>query len=440
MTDGAVRLARGVMRPRPDLLVGGAPLRLLRLAPAGVRALDSLLSGEPAPSADRLLPRLLAAGMVLPEPANGAPADVTVVIPVRGHAREARTVLEGVPAGVRAVVVDDGSDPPLALAGVEVVRRAVPGGPAAARNDGAARATTPLVAFLDGDIRLPDGWLHRLSGHFADEHVVAVAPRIRSTPAPGLVGVLEEQLAALDMGAAGGEVGRGTCLSYVPSAVLLVRREVFTDVGGFDEQLRVGEDVDLVWRLAGFGAVRYDPAVQVRHRARTTLLSALRRRGDYGTSAAGLDVRHPGQVRHLVLSPWAAASWCAALVHPVLGAAVGVLAVARAPAALPSLPPGVARQLVASRQLETAGRTGRYALRPGLPLVLAAGAASPRVRRLLPVLAVAYAWSVRNDVAGGPTRAALRVADDVSYSAGVWQGCLRRGRWRPLLPAVRGWR
>ena len=53
-----------------------------------------------------------------------------------------------------------------------------------------------------------------------------------------------------------------TRVAYVPTAALLVRRAALGD--GFDESLRNGEDVDLVWRLIEAGwRVRYEPAVQV---------------------------------------------------------------------------------------------------------------------------------------------------------------------------------
>jgi len=54
---------------------------------------------------------------------------------------------------------------------------------------------------------------------------------------------------------------------FVPSACLLIRRNCFGD--GFDETLRYGEDVDLVWRLHDRGwLVRYVADVAVTHRAR----------------------------------------------------------------------------------------------------------------------------------------------------------------------------
>lgn len=439
MNPTGVRLDPGVRRPRPELLIGGSPLRVVRLSAAGVRCLDALLAGVPGPGTPALRARLSEARMLLGEPGPGMSQDVTVVLPVRGTAEAVQVVLDGVPSGIPVVVVDDGSPRPLRLEGAEVLRRSTSGGPAAARNAGAALARTSLLAFVDADVRLPEGWIERLSGHFADARVVAVAPRVRSGPAPGLVGVLEQQLSALDMGDAPGEVEQGGRLPYVPSAVLLVRRDAFRRVGGFDERLRVGEDVDLVWRLAREGVVRYDPEVEVEHGARDSLRAALGRRRDYGTSAGPLDRRHPGHVRHLVLSPWSLLPWLAALVHPAATPPTVGFLLARSPGSLPTLPPAVARRLVAEGQLEAAAAIGRFAVRPGLPMTVAAVAVAPRVRRLLPLMVAAYAWSVRRDVATGPVRVGLRLLDDLAYTAGVWQGCASTGRWRPLLPALRGW-
>ena len=45
-------------------------------------------------------------------------------------------------------------------------------------------------------------------------------------------------------------------VSYVPSAAIICRRSTLLEVGGFDETMHSGEDVDLCWRLVGAGARR----------------------------------------------------------------------------------------------------------------------------------------------------------------------------------------
>lgn len=434
----------GVRRPRPDLLVGGVPVRVIRLSPDGARTLERLLAGEQGPDVARLEQRLRGAGMLLSAPGEPRTHEVTVVVPVRGSAAEVEAVLSGVPDGVPAVVVDDASAPPVALTarpGLTLVRHPRGTGPGAARSTGARQARTPLLAFVDAGVTLPPGALAHLSGHFADPHVVAVAPRVVSGPGRGLAGLLERELSALDLGAVPARVVRGSRVSYLPAAALLVRRSALEAVGGFDPALQVGEDVDLVWRLTDVGEVRYDPAVQVVHAPRAHLSAALRRRYVYGTAAGPLDARHPGRLRHHVLSRWTAAPWVAGAVHPALAAATLAVLTVRAPSALPSLPPATARRYALQGQLTAATAAGRYAVRPALPLTVLALVRSRRVRWLAPALALAYGAAVRADVTAGPARtwparALLRVADDLCYTAGVWRGCASTGRPGPLLP---GW-
>ncbi len=168
------------------------------------------------------------------------------------------------------------------------------GGPAAARNTGLAAADTPLVAFLDSDCVPGPGWLDALLPHFADPAVGAVAPRIvPDEPGRTWLARYEGASSTLDMGARESIVRPGSRVPYVPGAALVVRRAAAGT--GFTETMRVGEDVDFVWRLAASGwRVRYEPAATMPHQHRVRLRQWFARRKDYGTSAAILEQRHPG--------------------------------------------------------------------------------------------------------------------------------------------------
>ncbi|MCW2677875.1 MAG: glycosyl transferase family 2, partial [Modestobacter sp.] len=329
LPDGfAVRLDPGTRR-RDDgtALLGGSPLRLMRLAPAA----RPLLAGERLEVTDArtatLAARLLDAGLAHPEPRAGStPArEVTVVVPVKDRTAgldRLLTALRADPgtAGCPVVVVDDGSADPAAVAavarawGAELVRHDRARGPSAARNAGLCRATTVAVAFVDSDCVPVAGWLDRLAGHLADPRLALVAPRITALPhpAPGWVGRYEAIVSALDMGPRPAPVAPRSAVSYVPSAALLGRRSALGD--GFDESMPVAEDVDLVWRLVAAGwRVRYEPAAQVAHDHRTQPGEWLRRRAFYGTGAALLAQRHGSAVAPIVISPWSAAAWGLAL-------------------------------------------------------------------------------------------------------------------------------
>jgi hypothetical protein len=138
---------------------------------------------------------------------------------------------------------------------------------------------------------------------------VVLAASIYQLPCTGHAALFEERVCALDLGGTPTDVGVGKTVSYVPSAALLVDAAAFRRIGEFNESMTVSEDVDLVWRLAQVGRIRYLPDVRVGHRPRGNLLTALDRRRVYGTSAADLGRRHPGALRHVDVAAWSLGPW-----------------------------------------------------------------------------------------------------------------------------------
>jgi mycofactocin system glycosyltransferase len=345
--------------PEASVVVGGSPLRVLKLTSAGVRHVSGWFSGRPvesAPAARKLARRLLDAGIVYPDLsplspltvpsalAGASAADVTVVIPVKDrHAELARCLRGLVGGGCRVIVVDDCSADAAAIEkiatehGALIIRRPVNGGPGAARNTGLSAAETEFVAFLDSDCVPESGWLDRLLPHFADPAVAAAAPRIVPYRAPvsgdgaaggGWLARYEGASSTLDLGARASIVRPGARVSYVPGAALVVRRSAAG--AGFTPGMYVGEDVDFVWRLAAAGwTVRYEPAATMAHDHRVRFRAWFSRRADYGTSAAALEERHPGAVRPLYGSWWTVGAWAAALSgRPLTAAALTATATA----------------------------------------------------------------------------------------------------------------
>jgi len=468
------------LRPDPDarvlaggtVLAGGSPARVLRLSPAGARHVRDWWSGTPVPASRKaraLARRLLDTGIAQPDLAGGpggpGPAAVTVVIPVRDRSAELTRCLAGLtvpgPAGTsRIIVVDDGSRDPAAVrraaaaAGARVVPRPVSGGPAAARNTGLAAARTPLVAFLDSDCVPAPGWLDALLPHFADPAVGAAAPRIvPHEPGRTWLARYEGASSTLDMGRRPSIVRPGSRVPYVPGAALVVRRAAART--SFAEDMQVGEDVDFVWRLGAAGwRVRYEPAAVMGHQHRVRLRPWFARRRDYGTSAAALELRHPGVVRPLYASPWTLAAWLtAALGHPeagVLAAGTSTVLLARRLALVTGepwpLPAASAAWRLAARQagggtLAAARPLGSALSRVWWPAALPAAVAVRRLR--LPLAALVLVpplldWLDRRPPLDPARYVAARLLDDAAYSLGVWQGCAERRTVRPLLPRLRG--
>jgi mycofactocin glycosyltransferase len=447
------------------VLAGGFPVRVLRLTPAGARHVAAWWFGTPVPDCPRaraLARRLLDTGIAHPVPADGTVGldEVTVVIPVRDREAELTRCLAGLARMPRVLVVDDCSRDPAAIArvasgaGARVLRRAVNGGPGAARNTGLAAADTPLVAFLDSDCVPGPGWLDALLPHFADPALGAVAPRIvPDEPGRTWLARYEGASSTLDMGVRASIVRPGSRVPYVPGAALVVRRAAAGT--GFTETMRVGEDVDFVWRLAASGwRVRYEPAATMRHQHRVRLGEWFARRKDYGTSAATLEQRHPGTVRPLYVSAWTALAWLAAGAgRPVAGAActgVGVTLLARRLAQVTGedwlRPPArtawpLAARLAAGGTLAAGRPLGSAISRTWWPVALPAALAVRRLRWPLAALVVVpplLDWLDRRPPLDPARYVAARLLDDIGYSLGVWQGCAERRTIRPLLPRLGG--
>ena len=431
------------------VLIGGDPVRALRLTPAGLAIVDALEASGEVPNAGRALAhRLVDAGLAHPRPARvPARAHVTVVIPVRDRPQSLDACLEALGAGTPVLVVDDGSIDAHAVAevaarhGARLLRREGTGGPAAARNTGLQHVESELVAFLDSDCTAPQDWIDRLAGHFEDPRTGAVAPRVLPRPAPRGASLVERFIASrspIDLGPAESAVLPGGRVSYVPTAALLVRRAAVA--AGFDPALRYGEDVDLVWRLHDAGwRVRYDPAVAVEHAEPRTWRAILGRRLRYGTSAAPLARRHPGRLAPVRLRPAPAAAALLALARrPGLAAAAvalqGVLLHGRVRRL--DMPARLGLRWAAESSAWTFVGLGHAATILALP-ALALGLAHRRSRASAVVLLLVsplVEWRRRRPPVD-PVRWVLAcIVDDAAYGIGVWRGCLAERTVEPALP------
>ena len=452
----AVVLDGHVRRIDERVLIGGWPTRMLRLVPAaqGMIRGDRLVVGGPRSAL--LARRLLDAGMAHPRPRGSSYSlkDVTVVIPVRNRADMLRRLLRSLAGGPQVVVVDDGSDdgPTIeAIAsqhGASFLRHPVPRGPGAARNTGLRTVQTPLVAFVDSDCVAEPHWLEPLLAHFDDPAVALAAPRVVALQNPvgrrDWLTAYEKVRSSLDLGPDEALVAPRGLLSWVPSAALVARCSALGE--GFAEQLRVGEDVDLVWRLQKTGwRIRYEPSSHVAHDHRTRFWAWGSRKAHYGTSAAVLAQRHGRQVAPVVLAPWAAASWLLLLTQR-RRASIGAVLIALTAGAM------LARRLpVAPRRRRTAAallamgfkgsglQIASALVRAWWPLAAVASAGSRRARRAVLVAGIVDGltdWLRHRPPMGPISYTIIRRADDLAYGGGLWLGALRNRSLQPLLPDV----
>ncbi|MFF0081866.1 mycofactocin biosynthesis glycosyltransferase MftF [Streptomyces canus] len=444
-------------------LLGGHPTRLLRLSPRA----RPLLTGRGLHVRDTagavLADRLLETGLAHPDLTalpNWPQPSCSYVIPVRDRPRQLDRLLASIrhSADATVIVVDDASHRPDLIAavtarhGARLIPLTTNLGPAGARNAGLRHVATPYVAFVDSDMVLAPDTVPTLLRHFADPDVVMAVPRITglaTAESDRWLGRYEHLRSSLDLGRNPAAVRPGTPVSWVPSACLVVRTAALVAVGGFDASMRVGEDVDLCWRLIRAGhRIRYEPSVQAAHEHRTDLTDWFRRKATYGTGAHPLALRHPEHIAPAVLAPWSAALLIALLAQRrwSLTAAVGIAAVATARNAdkLKSTahPLRHAARLTALGSVSALTQGAALLTRHWWPLTAVGCLASRRIRRATAVAALTDITLETLERRSTTTRldparyAAARRLDDLAYGSGVWLSAFRGRSTAALRPRV----
>jgi GT2 family glycosyltransferase len=187
-------------------------------------------------------------------------------------------VLAAAPANSEFIVVDDGSTEQMSVPnapGVRLLRLPKNAGPSSARNYGARHAKGDILLFVDSDVIIaPDAVQRMLAVFEKDSTVAAVFGSYDNRPrAKGLVSQFRNLLHHYvhQTGSPEASTFWGGCGA--------MRRSVFEEVGGFDEQrfTRFMEDVELGYRvrLAGHRIV-LDRTIQGTHLKRWTLRSMIR--------------------------------------------------------------------------------------------------------------------------------------------------------------------
>ena len=421
-----------------DTVVAGSPLKIFRFSSAARSVLEAIEKrDEISVAATNTLHRLIDAGAIHPIlesiKTSLQPSDVTVVIPVHNEdVLRLNALISKLSAAHEVLLIDDGSTIPLAdINGARVIRREVADGPAAARNTAVDLVTTSITFFLDADTSLADDSWTKLLAHFEDSSVGVIAPRIASEPGTTLLHRYEASESPLDLGSEPARIRKNSRVSYVPTAALMIRTDLLREHRGFDESLRYGEDVDLVWRLLEADVVcRYEPAVTVHHSPRASLLDAWKQRVSYGSAAAPLDQRHRGAATPLRINRWSAGAWgTLASGYPLIGLIIGAASTVALERKISSQPDS--RQLalrLAGRGNIHAGRMIAQAMtRTWWPIALLLSLCSRRARRVTCaaiVLPSLMAWFTKKPKVDPVSYCALKLADDVAYGTGVWKGVI----------------
>lgn len=307
--DLAVRLPHAQGYRLARLLVRAGRERPLGMAEVAVD--DAVVSAADLSSALAALP---ATSAPLAATSDAAHTELTVIVCTRERPESLRDALRGVldqdsPA-TRVIVVDNApvSDATRRVVAqlhdprISLVTEPVPG-LSRARNTGVASARTPWVAFTDDDVIPDPGWLSGIrtgiaAGGAGTACVTGLVPTAElRTPAQawfdariGWNRVFSAQVFHRDRPPSDlplfpfqvGRLGAG--------ANFAARRDVITELGGFDVHLgagtpsRGGEDIDFFFRLVVAGhTLVYEPSAIVWHRHRESVDDLVSQARGYGS-------------------------------------------------------------------------------------------------------------------------------------------------------------
>lgn len=163
-----------------------------------------------------------------------------------------------------------------------------PVGPAEKRDLGAKKASGEIIAFLDDDAYPRPDWLKEAIHCFVEDDNVAAVGGPALTP--GDDDMLQKVSGAIFESYVGGGKARNRYLCIGdhclmedwPTVNLLVRKDYFEQVGGFDCAYYPGEDTKLCLDFLNAGYImKYDPEAVVYHHRRSSLYRHMKQTGNY---------------------------------------------------------------------------------------------------------------------------------------------------------------
>jgi len=202
----------------------------------------------PAYNEERLLPRLLDSIDAAREIYGGGPGAIEVI--VADNASTDSTASLAASRGCRVVPVE---------------RRVI----AAARNGGARAARGDIVCFVDADARIHPETFRAIDEALTTGRVVGGATGVRLERwSPGIA-VAYLMIVPL------------VWVTGIDTGLVFCRREDFEAVGGYDENLRIAEDVVFPWVLKRLGRRRRQRLVRLRRFKATASLRNFDEHGDW---------------------------------------------------------------------------------------------------------------------------------------------------------------
>ena len=224
----------------------------------------------------------------------------------------------------------------------------------------------------------------------------------------------------------------------------LCRTTALRSITGFDESLRSGEDVDMVWRLNDAGwRCRYQPQAECSHVPRISLQKFVQQRMSYGASAARLAKRHMGKLAPAKFNVWQASTWLLVLLGmPFIALGVAIVASASTAKKLRKFPQlrDESFRISLHGTVKSAQSAASAINRVWWPIALVLAIFSQRLRVLFIAAALGpavYEWWTKRPHLDVVRFTLMKMLDNAAYGAGVWKGVIATRNAAPLIPTVK---
>lgn len=240
---------------------------------------------------------------------------ISLIIPVYNRPQEVEellaTLVRQTDPHFEVVIVEDGS----AIDSHDVVERyhgklditycvQSNGGPASARNTGAANAKGDFFIFMDSDCLVPETYFETVNRRVREESIDFFGGADSAAPdfSPMQKAVSYSMTSVFTTG---GIRGKKTSLGkYSPRSFNLgISKDLFEQAGGFTD-MRIGEDIDFGFKVFSTGAraVFLEDAT-VCHKRRTSMKLFFKQVFIFGVARVNLNIRHPRTKRIVFLLP-----------------------------------------------------------------------------------------------------------------------------------------
>ena len=387
---------------------------------------------------------------------------VSVIIPVRNRPDDIDVCLQSLKEldypddKLEIIVVDDASTDqtpdvvcryPVRLIGLKQHKQA-----SYCRNLAARHARGDILAFIDSDCLAGSAWLRELVPAFKDAHLGACGGVVDNYFNENGLDRYEKVKSSLNVSSWFRRSQKDDPFFYLPACNLLARRPLFLELGGFNEELVVGEDVDFCWRIRKRGyQIEYRPQGRVYHKHRNRVFSFCRRRFEYGTSEPLLNKLHPEKIKEICFPLLTSLFWAGIILSMIPGyrpllvvSAAAVIADAikkllkirrsGIPIKVSSMLISVLRSYLAFFH-HIAAFVSRYYLLPAL-IILPIAPSVSTVFLMLHLLAGTVDYVIKKPRLNWVSFLFYFSLEQLSYQAGVWWGCFKNICFRPINPKI----